>query len=233
MRYIIWAMASLDACDVTNNGRHLGFYQELKIRLKPREIHVVVFVLYMKNNTQISTLHDFSLNIYFYCWKKLKKHVFSPSLVPRALFPKPGKSAMRTRLIFTQKWLGHLLLMTSNLVATATDHHWTCLKMCARDERTATENVRWWCFILYEKLQKKNLLGGGGGHPLPLVHPRIKVIKCGKTASPLIAVTASEDSQTKWIKPFDFPTWIILEWVSPNEMSLRPQSFPTKHFYIV
>ena len=25
------------ACDVTNNGRHLGFYRELEIRLKPRE----------------------------------------------------------------------------------------------------------------------------------------------------------------------------------------------------
>ena len=25
-------------CDVTNNGRHLGFYQELEIRLKQREI---------------------------------------------------------------------------------------------------------------------------------------------------------------------------------------------------
>ena len=62
--------------------------------------------------------------------------------------------------------------------------------MCARDERTATENVTW----------------GGGGHSLPLVHPRVKMIKCGKTASPLIAATASEDSQTKWIKPFDFPT---------------------------
>ena len=32
----------LEACNVTNNGRHvghhLGFYQELDIRLKPREI---------------------------------------------------------------------------------------------------------------------------------------------------------------------------------------------------
>ena len=25
-------------CDVINNGRHLGFYQELEIRLKPREM---------------------------------------------------------------------------------------------------------------------------------------------------------------------------------------------------
>ena len=34
-------------------------YQELEIKLKPREVH------------------DFSYNIYFYCLKKLKKHVFS------------------------------------------------------------------------------------------------------------------------------------------------------------
>ena len=40
MRYILWVVALLEACDVTNNGRHLGrhlgFYQELEIRLKPR-----------------------------------------------------------------------------------------------------------------------------------------------------------------------------------------------------
>ena len=38
MRYILWVVALLGACDVTNNGRHLGFYQELEIRLKPREM---------------------------------------------------------------------------------------------------------------------------------------------------------------------------------------------------
>ena len=42
MRYILWAVALLEACGVTNNvrhiGRHLGFYQELEIMLKPREI---------------------------------------------------------------------------------------------------------------------------------------------------------------------------------------------------
>ena len=46
-------VALLKAYDVTNNdrdlGRHLGFYQELEIRLKPQEI--VIFVLYMKNNS--------------------------------------------------------------------------------------------------------------------------------------------------------------------------------------
>ena len=49
MRYILGVVALLKARDVTNNGRHLGSYQELEIRLKPREM--VIFVLYMKNNT--------------------------------------------------------------------------------------------------------------------------------------------------------------------------------------
>ena len=38
MSYILWVVALLETCDVTNNGRHLGFYQELEIRLKPREM---------------------------------------------------------------------------------------------------------------------------------------------------------------------------------------------------
>ena len=64
MRYILWVLALLGAHDVTNNdhGNHLGFYQ----RLNPREM-VTIFVLEMKNNTYVSTLHDFSHNIYFYC----------------------------------------------------------------------------------------------------------------------------------------------------------------------
>ena len=39
MRYILWVVALMEACDVTNNGchlgRYLGFYQEVEIRLKP------------------------------------------------------------------------------------------------------------------------------------------------------------------------------------------------------
>ena len=35
MRYILWVVVLLEACDVTNNGRHLGFCQELEIKLKP------------------------------------------------------------------------------------------------------------------------------------------------------------------------------------------------------
>ena len=42
MRYILGVVALLEACDVTNNGRHLGFNQEVEIRLKPREL--VIFL---------------------------------------------------------------------------------------------------------------------------------------------------------------------------------------------
>ena len=75
---------------------------------------------------------------------------------------------------FTQKWLDHLLLMMSYLITIATDHHWTCLKMCARDEWTATENVRCWCFIPKEKL-RKTLWGDIHSRPPPrLVRPSVK-----------------------------------------------------------
>ena len=70
MRYMIRVVALLEACDVTNNGCHLGFYQELEIRWKLQEM--VIFVLNIKTNTKISSLHDFSKNFWLYCWKKLK-----------------------------------------------------------------------------------------------------------------------------------------------------------------
>ena len=42
MRYILWVVALLGDRDVTSNGRHLGrhlgFYQELEITLKSREM---------------------------------------------------------------------------------------------------------------------------------------------------------------------------------------------------
>ena len=40
MRYILWVVALLGACEVTNNGRNLGFYQELETRFKPREVMI-------------------------------------------------------------------------------------------------------------------------------------------------------------------------------------------------
>ena len=44
-----------------------------------------------------------------------------------------------TNMYFHPKWLYHLLLMTSYFVTI--HHHWTWLKMCARDKRTASDNV--------------------------------------------------------------------------------------------
>ena len=49
MRYVLWVVALLEACDVNNSGRHLGFYQELEIMLKPREMWS--FVFYTINST--------------------------------------------------------------------------------------------------------------------------------------------------------------------------------------
>jgi len=44
MRYILWVVALLEACDVANNGRHLGcplaFYKKLEFRLKPRQMEI-------------------------------------------------------------------------------------------------------------------------------------------------------------------------------------------------
>ena len=65
---------------------------------------------------------------------------------------------------FHSKLLDHPLLITSYLVTIESDHHWTCLKMCAKDKRTSTENFRCWCFIFLEKSQKKLK---GKWHPPP------------------------------------------------------------------
>ena len=40
MRYILRVVALLEAHRVTNNDRDLGLYQELEIRLKPRETDI-------------------------------------------------------------------------------------------------------------------------------------------------------------------------------------------------
>ena len=51
VRYILWVVALLEACDVSNNGchlgRHLGFYLELEIKLKPGEM-IIFCALYEK-----------------------------------------------------------------------------------------------------------------------------------------------------------------------------------------
>ena len=48
--YFMSGGAAGGACDVTNNGRHLGFHQGLEIRVKQREM-VIFFLLDVKNNT--------------------------------------------------------------------------------------------------------------------------------------------------------------------------------------
>ena len=58
-------------------------------------------------------------------------------------------------MYFYSKWLHHLLFMTSYLVTIATDHHWTCLKMCARDEQTATEKSEVLIFYPLGKISEK------------------------------------------------------------------------------
>ena len=73
-RYILLVVALLEVCDVTKHGRHLGsyfiFYQKLNsVR--------ILFLRLTCKITKIITLHHFIHKLYFYSWKKLKKHTFS------------------------------------------------------------------------------------------------------------------------------------------------------------
>ena len=162
----------MDACDVTNNGRNLGFYQELEIRLKPREIHVVVFVLYMKNNTQISTLHDFSLNIYFYCWKKLKKTCIFTQPRPQSAFPKAREKSHENEVVFYPK----MAWPPATYDFKSRNHsNWPSLNL-SQNVRERWTNSYWKrqvvmvMFYPVRKTQKKKKLTGRGGgvHPLSL-----------------------------------------------------------------
>ena len=102
MRNILWVMGLLEACDVTNNclnlKRHLGFYQELEIRLKPREM--VVFCAW-----QWKITHKYALCMIF-CWKKLKTTwTFSEKSLDHLLL-------MTSYLVTTEYW--PLLNLTQN-----------------------------------------------------------------------------------------------------------------------
>ena len=54
-------LALLEACDVTNNGhhlgQHLGFYQELENRLKPREM-IIFCALHENKSLFIMALNE-------------------------------------------------------------------------------------------------------------------------------------------------------------------------------
>ena len=152
LRLILWVVTLMEACDVTKHGRHcerhLGFYQELENSYKPREL-IIFFVLNMCKITQISTLHHLIHNLYFYWWTKLKNMHFHLKMAwPPAIYDDTSPY--------------HIV----------TDHHQSCLKMCAREKRTATENFRCRCFIVL-----KGFLNffprGMATIPLPLVRPRV------------------------------------------------------------
>ena len=88
------------------------------------------------------------------------------------------KSEKKT-CIFTQNWLDQLLLMTSYLVAIATDHHQTCLKICGMNEQFGMNERLLKTSSFYVSSSKKNLKktlwgeGGGGGGGIH-VRPRVK-----------------------------------------------------------
>jgi len=133
MRSILWFGALLGACDVIQDGGHigriLGFYQKLEI---------------MKNRWKLEIVDPSHVKY------DIVKH-FAAFCVQFVLFsPKKAKTHS-----FTQKWLDHLLLMTSYLVTIATDSHHTCVKMCRQ-------------VLIKNRLEKfkKNLMGGGI-HPPP------------------------------------------------------------------
>ena len=74
MRYILLVVALLEVCDVIKHGRHLGFYQKLNSGKNSKNKQ---FLLLSCKITKIITLHHFIHKLYFYSWKKLKKHTFS------------------------------------------------------------------------------------------------------------------------------------------------------------
>ena len=108
-------------------GHHLGFYQELEIRLKPRE-NVLCFKWKITHKWAVCMILSTRFtSIVERSWKNMSFH-------PKMAWP-PA-----TYDIISQN---HSNLLSLNLS-----------QKCARDERTATENVRCWCFILQEKTQK-------------------------------------------------------------------------------
>ena len=78
MRYILLVVALLEVCDVTKHdrhlGSHLGFYQKLNSGKNSKNKQ---FLRLTRKITKIITLHHFIHKLYFYSWKKLKKHTFS------------------------------------------------------------------------------------------------------------------------------------------------------------
>ena len=149
-------VAQLEACNVTNNGRHLGhhlrFYQVLKIKIK----YSIFLCLTYKMTHNISTLHHFIHNRYFYCWEKLKEPAFSL---------KNGLTISATYDVMSRipsNWLS--LNLPENAYKRQTNSFWKRHVLIF--------------YSLGKKKTKKKSEGGWQPPPLPpsLVRPRVKKI---------------------------------------------------------
>ena len=99
---------------------------------------MVIFVgLDMKHNTQISTLYDFSHNIYFYCWKKLKKHYLY--FHSKMAWPPPTYEVISRS---PRNW--PLLNLTQNAPVRWTNSYWTrqVLMFYPLGENSDQQNLR-------------------------------------------------------------------------------------------
>ena len=114
---------------------------------------VIFVVLDMKHNTQISTLHDFSHNIYFYCWKKLKKHYLY--FHSKMAWPPPTYEVISRS---PRNW--PLLNSTQNAPVRWTNSYWTrqVLMFYPLRENSDQQNLRGW-------------------HQLPLAPPKVKITR--------------------------------------------------------
>jgi len=80
--YILWVVALLRACDVTQDGsqhgRHLGFYQKLEITKQLRKLNIFD-VIHVKNDI-INHFTVFCVQFVLFSHKKGEKHtVFTKS----------------------------------------------------------------------------------------------------------------------------------------------------------
>ena len=117
LTYISWVVVLLEACDITNNGHHLGAPPWILLRLR-NQVKTVIngFVLYVRNNTNKN-----------FAWFQSQDLLF---------LLKKGEKACT----FIQNGLTTCYLIYFVTIETA--HHWTFLKMCVRDKQKATETIK-------------------------------------------------------------------------------------------
>ena len=97
--------------------------------------------------------------------------------------------------------------MTSYLVTIETDRHWTWLKMRARDKGTVTENIRCWCFILWEKLRNRR-------NSETLVRPTFRVIGLFKNELLIYVMDYKHNAVPLFLNSKVFPrSFIYFDWL--------------------